>query len=68
MWLATKLPGTLVLIDRDFLDPIVNRIVHIWQQLNEYTGNHSSFETQRAQKLIYNKRYFQKRQKQMSHI
>ena len=46
--------GTLVLIshDRDFLDPIVNEILHIEnQKLNEYTGDYSSFEVQRATKL-----------------
>ncbi|MCF7504635.1 MULTISPECIES: ABC transporter ATP-binding protein [Vibrio] len=74
MWLERWLqnyPGTLVLIshDRDFLDPIVNRIVHVEnQQLNEYTGNYSSFETQRAQKLILQQAMFQKQQKQMSHM
>ena len=74
MWLERWLqnyPGTLVLIshDRDFLDPIVNRIVHVEnQQLNEYTGNYSSFETQRAQKLTLQQAMFQKQQKQMSHM
>lgn len=69
-WLQTY-PGTLVLIshDRDFLDPIVNRIVHVEnQQLNEYTGNYSSFETQRAQKLLLQQAMFQKQQKQMAHM
>ncbi|MEZ9662788.1 ABC transporter ATP-binding protein [Vibrio cyclitrophicus] len=74
MWLERWLqnyPGTLVLIshDRDFLDPIVNRIVHVENQLlNEYTGNYSSFETQRAQKLILQQAMYQKQQKQMSHM
>ncbi|MEZ9700845.1 ABC transporter ATP-binding protein [Vibrio sp. 10N.261.46.E12] len=69
-WLQTY-SGTLVLIshDRDFLDPIVNRIVHVEnQQLNEYAGNYSSFETQRAQKLILQQAMYQKQQKQMSHM
>ncbi len=74
MWLERWLqnyPGTLVLIshDRDFLDPIVNRIIHVENQLlNEYTGNYSSFETQRAQKLILQQAMYQKQQKQMSHM
>ncbi|MEZ8395029.1 ABC transporter ATP-binding protein [Vibrio cyclitrophicus] len=74
MWLERWLqnyPGTLVLIshDRDFLDPIVNRIVHVENQLlNEYTGNYSSFETQHAQKLILQQAMYQKQQKQMSHM
>lgn len=69
--MAAKLPGTLILIshDRDFLDPIVNRIVHIENQtLNEYTGNYSSFETQRAQKMLQQQAIYQKQQKQMAHM
>lgn len=74
MWLERWLqnyPGTLILIshDRDFLDPIVNRVIHIENQLlNEYTGNYSSFEDQRAQKLILQQAMYQKQQKQMAHM
>ncbi|MDG3086969.1 ABC transporter ATP-binding protein [Vibrio hannami] len=74
MWLERWLqsyPGTLILIshDRDFLDPIVGRIVHIEnEKLNEYTGNYSSFESQRAQKLVLQQAMFQKQQKQMAHM
>ncbi|MFO4670225.1 ABC transporter ATP-binding protein [Vibrio cholerae] len=74
MWLERWLqsyPGTLILIshDRDFLDPIVNRIVHIENQtLNEYTGNYSSFENQRAQKMLQQQAIYQKQQKQMAHM
>ncbi|SKA48998.1 ABC transporter ATP-binding protein [Enterovibrio nigricans] len=74
MWLEKWLQnyrGTMVLIshDRDFLDPVVNRIIHIENQLlNEYTGNYSGFETMRAEKLVLQQAQFQKQQKQMSHI
>jgi ATP-binding cassette, subfamily F, member 3 len=74
MWLERWLqsyPGTLILIshDRDFLDPVVNRIIHIEnQKLNEYTGNYSSFETQRAEKLLLQQASYQKQQKQMVHM
>lgn len=74
LWLEKWLQnysGTLVLIshDRDFLDPIVNRIIHVENQsLNEYTGNYSSFETQRAQKLVLQQAMFAKQQKQMAHM
>ena len=74
MWLEKWLQnyrGTLVLIshDRDFLDPVVNRIIHIENQsLNEYTGNYSAFETMRAEKLILQQAMFQKQQKQMAHM
>ncbi len=69
-WLKTY-QGTLVLIshDRDFLDPIVNRIIHIEnQKLNEYTGNYSSFEAQRAQKMMQQQAMYEKQQKKMSHM
>lgn len=74
MWLERWLQsyrGTLVVIshDRDFLDPVVNRIIHIENQtLNEYTGNYSSFEKQRAEKLVLQQAMYQKQQKQMSHM
>ncbi len=74
MWLEKWLqnyPGTLLLIshDRDFLDPVVNRIIHIENRLlNEYSGNYSSFETQRAQKLVLQQALHQKQQKQMAHM
>ncbi len=74
MWLERWLqnyPGTLMLIshDRDFLDPVINRIIHVEnQQLNEYTGNYSSFEVQRAEKLVLQQAKYQKQQKNMSHM
>jgi ATP-binding cassette subfamily F protein 3 len=51
---AESYQGTLILIshDRDFLDPVVDKIIHIEQQtMFEYTGNYSSFERQRATRL-----------------
>ncbi|WP_413112803.1 ABC transporter ATP-binding protein [Thaumasiovibrio sp. DFM-14] len=74
MWLERWLqsyPGTLILIshDRDFLDPVVNRIIHVEaQRLNEYTGNYSSFEKQRAERLSQQQASFDKQQKQMAHM
>lgn len=74
LWLEKWLQnyrGTLVLIshDRDFLDPVVNRIIHIENEnLNEYTGNYSSFETMRAEKLLQQQATFQKQQKQIAHM
>ncbi|CAM4150130.1 ABC transporter ATP-binding protein [Vibrio neonatus] len=74
MWLERWLQnyrGTLVLIshDRDFLDPVVGRIIHVEnEQLNEYTGNYSSFESQRAQKLVLQQAMYQKQQKQVAHM
>ena len=63
--------GTLVLIshDRDFLDPIVDKILHIEQQsLNEYTGNYSSFERQRATKLAQQQSLFEHQQEKVAHL
>lgn len=69
-WLKSY-TGTLVLIshDRDFLDPIVDKILHIEQQsLNEYTGNYSSFERQRATKLSQQQALFESQQEKVSHL
>ena len=49
-WLKSY-PGTLLLVshDREFLDGVVGRILHIeGERLSAYTGNYSAFETQRA--------------------
>ncbi|CAM3804781.1 ABC transporter ATP-binding protein [Rahnella bruchi] len=69
-WLKSY-TGTLVLIshDRDFLDPIVDKIMHIEQQsMNEYTGNYSSFERQRATKLSQQQALFESQQEKVAHL
>ena len=54
LWLESWLqsyPGTLLLVshDREFLDGVAVRILHIeGGQLRSYAGNYSAFETQRA--------------------
>ena len=54
IWLESWLksyPGTLLLVshDREFLDGVVERILHIeGTRLRTYTGNYRAFETQRA--------------------
>ena len=61
-WLR-QYQGTLILIshDRDFIDSIVDKIIHIEQnQLFEYTGNYTSFERQRAEKLIQQQSSYEK--------
>jgi len=53
-WLR-RYRGTLLVVshDRDFLDAVVNAIVHIDQKkLRRYTGDYTSFERQRAQALV----------------
>ena len=69
-WL-TNYRGTLILIshDRDFLDPIIDRVIHIeHQQLHEYTGNYTSFEIQRATKIAQQNAAFQQQQRKVAHL
>ncbi len=69
-WLV-QYQGTLILIshDRDFLDPIVNKILHIENyQLNEYSGDYSSFELQRAEKLAQQTALFRQQQQKINHL
>ncbi|MEG9488695.1 ABC transporter ATP-binding protein [Mannheimia indoligenes] len=69
-WL-TKYRGTLLLIshDRDFLDPIIDRVIHIeHQKLNEYTGNYTSFEIQRATKIAQQNAAYQQQQRKVAHL
>ena len=69
-WLVNY-QGTLVLIshDRDFLDPIVNKILHIeHQKLNEYTGDYSSFEVQHATKLAQQAAMYRQQQQKIAHL
>lgn len=69
-WLS-RYSGTLVLIshDRDFLDPIVSKIIHIEQlQLNEYSGDYSSFEVQRATKLAQQNALYRQQQQKVEHL
>ncbi|MCW9710818.1 ABC transporter ATP-binding protein [Avibacterium sp. 21-586] len=69
-WLQ-QYQGTLVLIshDRDFLDPVVDKILHIEnQKMNEYTGDYSSFEKQRAEKLAQQTALYRQQQQKISHL
>ncbi|MGP3590489.1 ABC transporter ATP-binding protein [Vagococcus sp. WN89Y] len=69
-WLKNY-PGTLILIshDRDFLDPVVDKILHIEQQsLFEYTGNYSAFERQRATRLAQQQATYESQQQRVAHL
>lgn len=69
-WLNSY-PGTLIVIshDRDFLDPIVDKILHVDQQrLHEYTGNYSAFERQRASKMAQQQSLFERQQTKVTHL
>jgi ATP-binding cassette, subfamily F, member 3 len=52
-WL-TAFPGTLLMIshDREFLDAIIERVLHIENRaIRAYSGNYSQFEQKRAEEL-----------------
>ena len=69
-WLKSY-SGTLILIshDRDFLDPIIDKVLHIEQEtLFEYTGNYSSFERQRATKLAQQQSLYESQQAKAAHL
>ena len=69
-WLKSY-QGTLILIshDRDFLDPVVGKIIHIEQQsLFEYTGNYTSFELQRATRLAQPQSLYESQQQKVAHL
>ncbi|WP_040502738.1 ATP-binding cassette domain-containing protein [Herbaspirillum sp. YR522] len=69
-WLK-RYPGTLIIIshDRDFLDGVVNVIVHIDERkLKRYSGNYSSFERQRAAQLELMAGMIEKQQRQRAHL
>ncbi len=69
-WLK-RFTGTLVLIshDRDFLDTVIEQIIHIEQQQAKlYKGNYSAFERQRAEHLAQQSIQYQKQQKEAAHL
>lgn len=69
-WLASY-TGTLILIshDRAFLDACVQEILSIESQtLVSYTGNYSSFEKQKAERLRLQSLEYQKQQAKIAHL
>ncbi len=69
-WLK-RYPGTLIVIshDRDFLDGVVNVVVHIdGRKLKRYGGNYSSFEKQRAINLSLGQAQFEKQSRERAHL
>ncbi len=69
-WLK-RYQGTLVIIshDRDFLDEIVNVVVHIDdRKLKRYSGNYSAFERQRAAQLVLAAAAIEKQARQRAHL
>jgi ATP-binding cassette subfamily F protein 3 len=63
--------GTLILIshDREFLDAICTHIAHIeHSRLTLYTGNYSTFELTRAEKLSQQQAAFEKQKREREHM
>lgn len=69
-WLQ-RYTGTLLLIshDKEFIDQTVQHILSIEQQtLVSYTGNYSSYEQQRAERLRLQDMEYQKQQQKITHL
>src|SRR5688572_3071323 len=69
-WLK-RYAGTLVIVshDRDFLDGVVNVIVHIdAKKLKRYSGNYSSFEVQRAAAVVLASGMIEKQARERAHL
>jgi ATP-binding cassette subfamily F protein 3 len=69
-WLQTY-PGTLLLIshDREFLDRIVGRIVHLEHgHARVYRGNYSAFEAQRASELAEQTALYTRQVRELRHM
>ena len=69
-WLK-KYAGTLIVIshDRDFLDGVVDVVVHIDnRKLRRYAGNYSDFERQRAAAVVLASAQYEKQQRERAHL
>ena len=69
-WLK-RYAGTLLVVshDRDFLDGVVNVILHIDQKkLRRYAGNYSDFEVQRAQSIVLAAGQRVKQERERAHL
>jgi ATP-binding cassette subfamily F protein 3 len=69
-WLK-RYAGTLLIVshDRDFLDGVVDTVVHIdKQKLKRYSGNYSDFERQRAAAVVLAAAQYDKQQREREHL
>ena len=69
-WLS-RYPGTLLLIshDRDFLDDVVDHVLHIEHQaVSLHTGNYSAFEVRRAEALAQQQSAYEAQQRDLARI
>jgi ATP-binding cassette subfamily F protein 3 len=74
LWLENWLrayPGTLLVVshDRDFLDAVIGRVLHIGsQRIASYAGNFSSFETQRTARAAQQAAANEKLRREAEHV
>jgi ATP-binding cassette subfamily F protein 3 len=69
-WLR-RYPGTLLLIshDREFMDAVVDHVVHIERQRADlYSGNYSAFERIRAERLAHLQAEHERQEREIAHI
>ncbi len=69
-WLK-RYAGTLLVVshDRDFLDGVVDVVVHIDdRKLRRYSGNYSDFERQRAAAVVLAAAQYEKQQRERAHL
>lgn len=74
LWLENRLKayqGTLLIIshDRDFIDNIVDGIMHMeHQKIHSYKGNYSAFELARSERLALQQSNFEKQQRRRKDV
>ncbi len=69
-WLK-RYGGTLLVVshDRDFLDGVVDVVVHIDnRKLKRYSGDYSGFESQRAAAVVLAAAQYEKQQRERAHL
>ncbi|MFU8785079.1 ATP-binding cassette domain-containing protein [Aliidiomarina sp.] len=69
-WLK-RFEGTVIVIshDREFLDGVVNNIIHIERQTTQcYSGDYSSFQRQRSERRAQQAQQYAKEQQQRAHL
>ncbi len=69
-WLQ-RYDGTLIVIshDREFLDAITKVTLHLDEgKLVRYGGNYTSFESQRAERMVLQQQAFAKQQERVAHL
>ena len=74
LWLESWLqayPGTLLLVshDRDFLDAVIGRVLHITdRRITSYSGNFSEFEVQRTSRAAQQAAANEKLRREAEHV